>query len=96
VLDSREAADTGKRPAPPEETETTMRLPAINWTKIAEHLAASDPYAAVLMADGSIHTREGETLMASSEPVETADRHARYEAWCRRGGRAIQPVAAAH
>ena len=74
-----------------------MRLPKINWMKVCEHLAASDPYAAVLMADGSIQTREGETLLAASEPpLETADRRARYEEWCRRSARTIQPVAAAH
>ena len=71
-----------------------MRMPRINWTKVAEHLAASDPYAAVLIADGTIQTREGETLLASRETSETVDRQARYEAWCRRGGRAIHAVPA--
>ena len=72
-----------------------MRMPRINWTKVAEHLAASDPYAAVLMADGSIQTHEGQTLLASPEPTETVDRQERYEAWCRRSARVIQPVPAA-
>jgi hypothetical protein len=72
-----------------------MRLPAINWTKVAEHLAASDPYAAVLIADGSIQTRHGETLLSPRDAAEFVERQARYEAWCRRGGRAIQPVSAA-
>jgi hypothetical protein len=72
-----------------------MRLPRINWTKVGEHLAASDPYAAVLLADGTIKTRQGETLLTPAEATEYVDRQARYEAWCRRGARAIQPVPAA-
>jgi hypothetical protein len=72
-----------------------MRMPRINWTKVAEHLAASDPYAAVLIADGSIQTRSGETLLARPEMTDSEDREARYEAWCRRSARAIQPVPAA-
>ena len=72
-----------------------MRLPRINWTKVGEHLAASDPYAAVLIADGSIQTRQGETLLTPVEAVEYVDRQARYEAWCRRSARAVHPVAAA-
>ena len=71
-----------------------MRMPRINWTKVAEHLAASDPYAAVLMADGSIQTGDGQTLVTSPEPAETVDRQERYEAWCRRSARAFQPVPA--
>jgi hypothetical protein len=72
-----------------------MNLPRINWTKVAEHLAASDPYAAVLLADGSIRTTEGELLAARPATTEPAARQARYEAWCRRGGRAVHaaPVA---
>ena len=74
-----------------------MRLPAINWTKVAESFVAADPvaYAALLMADGSIQTGEGQLLVAPHGPAETDDRNARYEAWCRRAGRAIQPVPAA-
>jgi hypothetical protein len=73
-----------------------MTLPHINWTKVAEHLAASDPYAAVLMADGSISTQEGTIIVAGPDTPQTVDPEARYEAWCRRGGRAIHstPVAA--
>ena len=73
-----------------------MRMPSINWTRVAEHLAASDPYAAVLMADGSIGTTHGETMVAAQEPADTVGGRERYEAWCRRGGRAIHPVAVAH
>ena len=74
-----------------------MRLPAINWTKLAESLAASDPYAyaAVLVADGSIQTGEGQMLVAPRGSAETADRDAGYEAWCRRAGRAIHTAPAA-
>jgi hypothetical protein len=72
-----------------------MRMPRINWTKVAESLAASDPYAAVLLADGSIRTGEGELLAARSESAEPAERQARYEAWCRRGGRAVHAAPAA-
>ena len=71
-----------------------MRMPRINWMKVAENLAASDPYAAVLLADGSIQTREGETLLVSRETAKPADRQARYEAWCRRGGRAVHTAPA--
>jgi hypothetical protein len=70
-------------------------MPRINWTKVAESLAASDPYAAMLLADGSIQTREGETLLVSRETAEPIDRQARYEAWCRRGGRAVHTAPAA-
>jgi hypothetical protein len=72
-----------------------MRLPRINWTRIAENLAASDPYAAALMADGSIQTHGGQVLLAQPESAEAVDRQARYDAWCRRGGRAIHTVPAA-
>jgi hypothetical protein len=72
-----------------------MRLPAINWMKVAESLAASDPYAAALMADGSIQTYGGEMLVAQSASAEAVDRQERYEAWCRRGGRAIHTAPAA-
>ncbi len=72
-----------------------MRLPHINWTKVGEHLAACDPYAAVLLADGTIGTRDGETIVASRQTTEPDVSRERYEAWCRRGARAIQPVAAA-
>jgi hypothetical protein len=72
-----------------------MRLPHINWTRVAEHLAASDPYAAMLMADGSIKTYGGEMLLAEPASAERVDGQARYEAWCRRAGRAIHPVPAA-
>ena len=72
-----------------------MRMPRINWTNVLQHLAASDPYAAVLMADGSIQTREGEPLVAAPPPAELVDRQAHYEAWCRRAGRAIRPAPAA-
>lgn len=72
-----------------------MRLPRINWIRLAENLAASDPYAAALMADGSIRTYGGEMLVPEPAPTETVDRQARYEAWCRRGGRAVRPVSAA-
>lgn len=68
----------------------------INWTKIGEHLAASDLYAAMLIADGSIQTRHGETLLTPAEAADYVDRQARYEAWCRRGARAVHPVATAH
>jgi len=72
----------------------TMRLPHINWTKFAENCAAADPYAyaALLMADGSIQTGGGQTLVG---PAETVDQHARYEAWCRRAGRAVHTAPAA-
>jgi hypothetical protein len=69
-----------------------MIMPRTNWTKVAEHLAASDPYAAVLLADGSIGTQRGEQLVARPQPAPTVDREARYEAWCRRGGRAVHPA----
>jgi hypothetical protein len=72
-----------------------MRLPRINWIRIAENLAASDPYAAALMADGSIQTHGGQMLVTQPGPVETGDPEARYEAWCRRAGRAVQPLPAA-
>jgi hypothetical protein len=72
-----------------------MRLPHINWTRVAEHIAASDPYTAMLMADGSIQTHGGEMLLAEPASAERVDRQARYEAWCRRAGRAIHPVPAA-
>jgi hypothetical protein len=49
----------------------------------------------MLMADGSIQTGEGEAIVASPAK-ETVDRQARYEAWCRRGGRAIQPAPVAN
>jgi hypothetical protein len=73
-----------------------MRLPHINWTKIAENLAAADPYAyaAVLMADGSIQTGEGQTLVGPSESPETVDQRARHESWCRRAGRAAHTAPA--
>jgi hypothetical protein len=73
-----------------------MRLPAINWTKVAENLAAVDPYAyaALLMADGSIQTGEGQTLVAQLESADPVDRHERYDAWCRRAGRAVHAVPA--
>jgi hypothetical protein len=68
-----------------------MRLPRINWIRIAENLAAADPYAAALMVDGSIQTHGGEMLVAEPAPTETVDRRERYEAWCRRAGRAVHP-----
>jgi hypothetical protein len=73
-----------------------MRLPAINWTKVAENLAAADPYAyaALLMADGSIQTGEGQTLAGPCESAATVDQQARYEAWCRRAGRAVRTAPA--
>jgi rRNA maturation protein Nop10 len=71
-----------------------MRLPRINWTKVAENLAACDPYGAVLMADGSIQTCGGQVLAPEPAPAEPVDREERYEAWCRRGARAIHPVPA--
>ncbi|MFZ0386812.1 MAG: hypothetical protein WAL22_14190 [Solirubrobacteraceae bacterium] len=73
-----------------------MRLPAINWTKVGEHLAAADPYAyaALLMDDGSIQTSEGQLLVAQPESADSVDRHERYDAWCRRAGRAVHPVPA--
>ena len=74
-----------------------MRLPAINWTKVAESFVAADPvaYAALLMADGSIQTGEGEMLVAQPESADQVDRHERYEAYCRRAGRAVHPAPAA-
>ena len=72
-----------------------MRLPRINWTRIAEDLAACDPYTAALMADGSIQTHGGQVLVAQPDSSEAVDRQARYEAWCRRAGRAIRTVPAA-
>jgi hypothetical protein len=72
-----------------------MRLPHINWIRLAENFAASDPYAAALMADGSIRTYGGELLVPEPAPTETVDRQARYEAWCRRAGRAVHPAPAA-
>ena len=42
-----------------------MRLPRINWIKLGENLAACDPYAAALMADGSIQTHGGQVLVAA-------------------------------
>jgi hypothetical protein len=74
-----------------------MRLPAINWTKVAESFVAADPvaYAALLMADGSIQTGEGEMLVAQPESADPVDRRERYDAWCRRAGRAVHPAAAA-
>ena len=71
-----------------------MRLPRINWTKVAESLAATDPYAVALMADGSIQTYGGQMLADEPAPTDPVDPQARYEEWCRRGGRAIQPAAA--
>jgi hypothetical protein len=73
-----------------------MRLPAINWTKVAESFVAADPvaYAALLMADGSIQTGEGEMLVAQPDSSDPVDRHQRYDAWCRRAGRAVHPVPA--
>jgi hypothetical protein len=74
-----------------------MRLPRINWTKVGESLAAADPYAyaALLMEDGSIQTGEDQMLAAPTGSAETVDHDARYEAWCRRGGRAVHTVPAA-
>jgi len=72
-----------------------MRLPQINWIRIAENLAASDPYAAALMADGSIQTYGGQMLVAQPGLGDTGDPEARYQAWCRRGGRAVHPLPAA-
>ncbi len=71
-----------------------MNLPRINWTKIAESLAAADPYAAVLMADGSIQTQDGHMLVAPRGTAEMVERQARYEQWCRRAGRAVHPTPA--
>lgn len=73
-----------------------MRLPAINWTKVVQSFVAADPvaYAALLMADGSIQTGEGEMLVAQPESADPVDRHERYDAWCRRAGRAVHPVPA--
>ena len=72
-----------------------MRFPQINWIRLAENFAASDPYAAALMADGSIRTYGGEMLVAEPASPETVDPQARYEDWCRRAGRAVRPVPAA-
>ncbi len=71
-----------------------MRLPRINWMKIAENMAAADPYAyaALLMEDGSIQTGSGQVLAA---PGASKDRQTRYEAWCRRAGRAVHTAPAA-
>ena len=73
-----------------------MRLPAINWRKVAENFATADPYAyaALLMADGSIQTREGEMLVVQPESADAVDRRERYEAYCRRAGRAVHAVPA--
>jgi hypothetical protein len=74
-----------------------MTRPKINWTKIGESLAMADPYAcaAMLMADGSIQTGAGQTLVEPCESAKTTDRQARYEAWCRRAGRAVHTAPAA-
>jgi hypothetical protein len=74
-----------------------MRLPAINWTRIAESFVAADPvaYAALLMADGSIQTGEGQMLVAQPDSADAVDRHERYEAYCRRAGRAVHAAPAA-
>ncbi len=72
-----------------------MRLPRINWIKIAENMAAADPYAAALMADGSIQSYGGEMLVPEPASADPADRQGRYEAWCRRGGRAVHTTPAA-
>jgi len=47
------------------------------------------------MADGSIQTHGGQVLVAQPDSSEAVDRQARYEAWCRRAGRAIRTVPAA-
>jgi hypothetical protein len=50
-----------------------MRWPRINWTRIAENLAACDPYAAALMADASLQAH-GDPLLAARPTPRTDEK----------------------
>jgi hypothetical protein len=69
-----------------------MRIPRINWTTVAESLAASNPYGPVFMPDGSIYSQCGERLVAPRGTAEMVERHERLglrpggESGLRRGG----------
>ena len=65
------------------------------WARLAEWSRAMDSKDAVLMADGSVRTRDGELLVELWGSAEIGERRTRYEAWCRRAARAVHTTSTA-
>jgi hypothetical protein len=68
-----------------------MRVPKMTWTEAGDEIRFPGRHAAVLMANGSVQTGDGQVLVAQWGIAGMMNPQASYEAWCRRAARAVHP-----